>query len=155
MRVLTLAATALLLAPFHLAGQAQVSLSGRVLEFGTRSGISGADVSISSVGRVTTSKTGDFRLPRMAAGERVVTISALGYETRELRINVQRDTMIIVELEVRALEVDSLKVQARSVTVRGKIIDRNSKEPVFDADVAIASNRFASSNMIGNFKVKG
>jgi len=152
MNAARLVATTLLLAPLHLAAQAQVQLSGRVLEFGTRSGISGASVSIPSIGRVTTNSAGDFRLPRMAPGERVVTISALGYETRELRLNIQRDTMIIVELEVQAIKVDSLKVQARAITVRGKITDQNTKESVFDADVTIAA-RSAASNLLGNFKV--
>src|SRR5262249_53473599 len=110
-----------------------------------------ASVFIPSVGRVTTNNNGDFRVPRMAPGERVVTISALGYETRELRINVQRDTMIIVELEVQAIKVDSLKVQARAITVRGKVTDQSTKEPIFDADVAIAA-RAGSSNLLGNFK---
>ena len=146
--------TLLLLAPLAAAAQRQVVLSGRVLEFGTRSGISGATLAIPSIGPVTTGASGEFRLPPVPAGERVVTISALGYQTRELRLNLQRDTTIIVELEVEALRIDSLRVDVRTITVRGSVSDRLTREPVFDADVAIADSKFGSSNIAGNFKVR-
>jgi hypothetical protein len=146
--------TMLQVAPLAVSAQGPVVLSGRVLEFGTRSGISGATVAIPSIGLVTTGASGEFRLPPMAAGERVVTISALGYQTRELHLELQRDTTIVVELEVQALRIDSLRVDVRTITVRGSVSDRLTLEPVFDADVAIAGSKFGSSNIAGNFKVR-
>jgi hypothetical protein len=135
------------------AAQAQSAITGRVVEFGTRTGIRAAEVVIADVGRVISNADGNFRLPRVPHGVRVLVVTALGYDARELTIDVQGDTTLLIELEPQPIRLDSLTVRSQ-ITVRGKVIDRVSRKPIEAAEVLFTGNRQTSTNAAGNFRLR-
>lgn len=131
--------------------QQRAVVQGRVVEFGTRNGIP-ADITVPRVGRVVAGGNGEFRLPDVPVGLHVVTVTALGYQTREVQLDVKGDTAVFIELEVAPVRVDSIVVRSRTITVRGHVFELATGKPVIDAEATIGA-RMDRTNFAGNFKV--
>ncbi|MEX2284573.1 MAG: carboxypeptidase-like regulatory domain-containing protein [Gemmatimonadota bacterium] len=130
----------------------QVTVEGRVVEAGTRTGIRGAEISIAGVGRVITRENGGFRVGRVQRGPTTVMAAAFGYQTRELQLDVQSDTALLIELEPQALQLNPVVVSARTVTVRGQVFAVEGGAPISDAGVSIGRGS-SNTNLAGNFKI--
>src|SRR5688572_22666073 len=129
----------------------QVTVQGRVVEAGTRTGISRAEIRVGDA-RVLSETDGGFRMTRVPRGRALVRVAAFGYRAREFTIDVNGDTALLVELEPQAVPVDSLIVQTGDITVRGLVFALATDEPIGDAAITIR-NRSTSSNLAGSFKV--
>lgn len=134
--------------------QNRIIVSGRVIEAGERAAVTGATVSIIGVGQQTTGGEGEFRIPRVPSGEHVLTVSALGYASRELRLSLRADTILIIELDREPVALEDINVRARFVTVRGTVRDGATLDPVLRARVTVDGTRSANTNMIGSFRVR-
>ena len=129
----------------------QLTVQGRVVEAGTRTGISRAEIRIGDA-RVLSETDGGFRMTRVARGRALVRVAAFGYRAREFSIDVNGDTALLVELEPQAVPVDSLVIQTGDITVRGRVFALANDKPIGDAAITIR-NRSTSSNLAGSFKV--
>jgi hypothetical protein len=129
----------------------QVTVQGRVVEAGTRTGISRAEIRVGDA-RVLSETDGGFRMTRVPRGRALVRVAAFGYRAREFSIDVNGDTALLVELEPQAVPVDSLVIQTGDITVRGRVFALATDEPIGDAAITIR-NRSTSSNLAGSFKV--
>src|SRR5207244_1431119 len=67
-------------------------VTGQVREAGTRRPIAGADVTSDAGGSAVTQADGSYALA-LTPGERVLTISAPGYESREIKVTVSLDSI--------------------------------------------------------------
>ena len=144
-------ALALLLPATSSAQQAEVR--GRVVEFGTRTGIAGVSVDLNGVGRATTNREGDFRFSTVPVGTNRLSFTVIGFQPRDVELTVRGDTAVVIELEVAALPLDPLMVRARNITVRGSVRDAIKKIDVVDAEVLIGSLKPTTTNVAGHFKV--
>src|SRR5262245_17470224 len=80
------------------ASQAQtVTVQGRVLEAGGTTRINNANVELSGAGSTLTDRNGLFNFPRVAPGSYTLTVRALGYQSREITLALNRDTTLTVE----------------------------------------------------------
>lgn len=129
----------------------QVAIQGRVVEAGTRTGISRAEIRVGDA-RVLSETDGGFRMARVPRGRALVRVAAFGYRAREFSIDVNADTALLVELEPQAVPVDSLVIQTGDITVRGRVFALATDKPISDAAITIR-NRSTSSNLAGSFKV--
>ena len=149
-RILACAAIAISCLSAPLAAQ-QVTVQGRVVEAGTRTGISRAEVRVGDA-RVLSETDGGFRITRVPRGRALIRAAAFGYHAREFSIDVNGDTALLVELEPQAVPVDSLVIQTGDITVRGRVYALATDDPIGDAAITVR-NRSTSSNLAGSFKV--
>src|SRR5438045_2184953 len=83
--------------------QATVQVSGRLIDRVTGLSISRGTARIDSGAPVTVAAAGTFRL-QSGTGSRMLTIHALGYAPWERKLQLVRDTSILVEMEARPFE---------------------------------------------------
>jgi hypothetical protein len=154
MRVARMLAAAATLLPVAVAAQEPAAVvAGRVVERGTGRPLPEASVALrAGVVRVTDA-AGTFRFPPIRRGSYTLEVSALGYRTREIALNVRADTTLLVELEVAPLPIDPLEVRSRTVDVRGRVTDAAHDIPVRDAAVQVAAER-VTTNGAGRFRVR-
>ncbi|MGH7469422.1 MAG: carboxypeptidase regulatory-like domain-containing protein [Longimicrobiales bacterium] len=146
-----IAGLALLAGPAPSRAQ-DITVQGRVLEQGTGDPIAGASVELAGAPRVLTNRNGLFAFPNVRAGSHSLVVNMLGYHRRQLTIDVQRDTTLVIELTVEAVRVDSLTVRARNVTLRGQVTDSASRLPIMDAEIMVGRARAVLANSMGRFR---
>ena len=114
-------------------GGAQVvahSVSGRIVQEGDGTGVPGATVRLSGGLVRISGPEGEFRFARVPEGAHTLTVEAMGYRSRQLPLVVRSDTILLVELEVDPVRVDSILVRGRTVTVKGRVVDEVTGRPI-------------------------
>ena len=142
----------LLALPLYASAQ-QAEIKGRVVEFGSRDGIAGVTVELDGVARRVTSETGQFSFSGIPTGTHRLSFRLIGYANRDLQFEVRGDTTLLVELDVAPVRMDTVNVQVRNITVRGRVYDPVKQIDVVDAEVRIGTLKPTWTNAIGNFKV--
>src|SRR5688572_4975052 len=138
---------------FSPASAQQAEVRGRVVEFGSRTGIPGVTVELDGVARRSTNDNGQFSFSGIPLGAHRLSFRVLGYEARDLPFELRGDTILLVELDVAPIRLDSVAVEARNITVRGRVYDPVKEIDIVDAEVRIGALKPTSTNAIGNFKV--
>ena len=95
--------------------RAQVTIAGRIIDEGDKKPVEFATVLMKENGRwAITDKDGQFTIKDVPTGYPVLTIQCLGYQTRELTINVSKD---IPRLRI-TLRQENLKLKEVTVTAK-------------------------------------
>jgi len=98
-----------------------VTVSGKVLEAGSGESLVGASiVSKNKQFGVTSNQYGYFSL-RVPLGKSVVRVSYVGYQPMELNLDLQKDTLITIELSVAELEEVVIREDHRPDFIKGKL----------------------------------
>ncbi len=157
MKTYTLLVTfaALLLVPYAGAVQAQqVAVQGRVVERATGDPISGATVQIAGMREVLTGPRGNFVIPGVPRGRRTLQVTMLGYKSQKIDFNAQRDTLLLIELDVEAVRLKDVTVQNDYYSVKGEVKEREHGLPVMDADILTSVRGSAArTNSAGRYRV--
>ena len=132
----------------------QWTVEGRVIEAGSRAPIGGARVELSGRLFVQTSNDGRFRFESVASGRYALSVQALGWATQEGALVVQRDTTLVIELERTPVQLDTLAVEARSISVRGVVTARASGLKLYDVEVVAPPDRRTRTDPIGRFRFR-
>lgn len=98
-----------------------VTLSGKVLEAGSGESLVGASIMSESkqIGAIS-NQYGYFSL-RLPMGKSVVRVSYVGFQTKELNLDIQKDTLIKIELSVAELEEVVIREDRRPDFIKGKL----------------------------------
>jgi Carboxypeptidase regulatory-like domain len=147
-------ATILAIAASPLAAQ-QRTVDGRVIEKDTRAAVAGATVRLGDRPPVQTSSDGRFHFDNVGDGRYLLAVQALGWADDESTIIVRRDTTLVIVLERTPVQLDTLAVQAHSISVRGVIRDGVSGLKLIDVDVSAPPDRQTKTDPIGRFRFKG
>jgi hypothetical protein len=136
------------------AGAQQVTVSGVVVYGSPPASVGGATVRLSGSGAYFTDLDGWFRFEDVPPGPHSLTVQALGYRTRSLDLVIAADTILAVELEPDPLPLDSLLVRARTVRVRGNIVDARTGLRVLYAEVTMEPEYPTVGAISGQFTVR-
>ena len=148
-----LLALLLLAAPAALAGQETSHvLSGRVLTAADGQPIGGAQATLGTRS-VGTSEDGTFRFADVPAGAVRLVVSALGYADAAVELVVARDTSLIIRLTEQAIALDPLEVEARRITVSGRVIDPVHRLGVRARVLVRPGDRHDDTNHTGRFRI--
>ena len=102
----------LFLYPFFITAQNTFTLNGYVEDAGSKEKLISAIIyDIGSKQGVLTNNYGFYSLT-LPRGEKTVTISFVGYETQQLKINLRRDTVINFQLKTAA-ELQTVEISAK------------------------------------------
>ena len=109
-------------APARTAGaQESGSITGRIVDAATQAPLEAANVSVDGIGRAAlTSSVGAFGITGIPAGSYVLRVFALGYAPVALTdviVSPGRGTQVMVELQVQALSVEGIVVNAEHFRV--------------------------------------
>ncbi len=130
------------------------TLQGRVLDRITQTGLSGVSVELLGIGRTLTDANGEFRFIEIRAGRYTLAVHGLGYRPDRRSIDLRADTLIAVQLEVAPPHLDSLRVTATTVTVRGIVTDKASGIELIDTEVLIGPATVTFTNAAGRFTAR-
>jgi hypothetical protein len=130
------------------------SVSGRVVQKGETTGIPGATVRLS--GRFTrlSGPGGEFEFARVPEGAYTLTVEAMGYRAVDVSLVLRSDTTLFVEMEIDPIIIDSLMVQAGTVTVRGKVLDGVTGRSIPEARIQTGIRSEVYSLSDGSFRLK-
>lgn len=137
-------------------GLPEVLLQGVVYDVRTGDAIAGATVSFSSLQQLISSDSaGVFSVRGMQPGGHIVTVTRIGYERRDLPINLTGDGNAFIEIALTPSPIllDSLTVVAPDrVAVRGVVYDMMSGTPIPGAAVFVESeNQGILADSLGSF----
>jgi hypothetical protein len=147
-------ASPLLLGIANRAFAQEITVQGRVIERASRDAVPAASVQLSGSREVLTSSGGGFVFAGVKPGKRTLIVNMIGYQRRQLQLDLRRDTAIVVELEVEAVRLKDLTVENERYSVRGVVKDRAKDRPIIDADILTSVRGSAArSNSIGRYRV--
>ena len=132
---------------------AQVTIDGRVVAASTAAPVSGATVMLVGQVTVTSDSRGAFRLSSVPPGRYSLRVAALGYTDQELTLVALRDTSIVVELDPAPIQLDTLAVTARFITVHGQVKEAASGLGLIDVDVELIDFREVRTDGLGRFRM--
>jgi hypothetical protein len=130
------------------------TVSGRVVESIHLTWIGGATVRLSGHPAFITETEGSFRFTNVTPGPHTMTMEAMGYRTRQLQLMIRADTVLLVELEVDPIRLDSLLVEAGTITLRGRVTDGATGRRIPEARVKADSRFTTFTNAGGSFRIK-
>lgn len=136
------------------AAQMRITVQGRVVESGSGSPVASATVELEGRPVATTDPAGAFRFDSVAPGAYTVRVTALGYVPADAFAVLRRDTTLLVTLAVAPLPLDPLAVQARRISIRGRVQDSVSREDLFRAEVVTSIDRRTHTNLAGRFRLR-
>jgi iron complex outermembrane receptor protein len=101
----------LLLLAFAVTASAQNSLSGRITDSNTRSGIPGAVIYLPELKRgASTDTSGRYKLNNIPAGKFIVQVQSLSYSSQSKSIEIKGDVVMDTELSDAHTELDEVLV---------------------------------------------
>jgi hypothetical protein len=136
------------------AGAQQATVSGRVVESGSQTGILGATIELPGRAPAFTGPDGTFEIANVAPGSYTLRVEALGYLRALPDIVVPGDTALIIELERAPIRLDSLVVEGRNVTVKGEVRDKARSMGLLQAEVYASNGTARQTDGIGRFGIK-
>jgi hypothetical protein len=131
-----------------------IAVGGRVIERGRSTPIAGATVEVRGVAERITDERGEFRFTDLETGTYTVRVRALGYQLLDRQLAVVADTTLTIVLDVDPVLLDSIRADARIVSLTGRVTDRTSGRAVADATVHLGPDREAVTNLAGRFRVR-
>ena len=140
---------------YPCAGQGRgFTVTGRVVEVTNATWIGGATVTLSERPPFISNQRGEFRFENVSAGTHTLRVQAMGYRSQDVSIQISADTDILVEMEVDPIRLDSLLVEAGTVSIRGIVVDAATGARIPEARIQAgrAPETFATSR--GAFRVK-
>ena len=144
--------SAVSLAATPIAAQQPAVVTGRVLEAETDRPLESVDLRLAGAVQVTDAE-GRFRFERVPHGRHTLALSALGYRSQELVLDVVGDTTLTIRLEVGPVPLDPLDVRSRFVSVRGRVRDAGRDMSLRDAEVVAGAER-TTTGVGGRFRVR-
>jgi hypothetical protein len=147
-----LMAAASLVASPAAAAQEPAVVTGRVLEAGTDRPLESVDVRLAGAVRVTDAD-GRFSFEGVPPGRHTLALSALGYRSQEVVLDVVGDTTLTIRLEVGPVPLDPVDVRSRFVDVRGRVRDAARDMSLRDAEVVAGAER-TTTGVGGRFRVR-
>jgi hypothetical protein len=139
----------------------QTAIRGIVVDEITGASIPSASLSL----RHTSHKTiagpdGTFELPRVAPGTYVLEIAHVHYKRRFHVFTIEQEPHIYFRIELEpqsnTLPLTSRARGTSSATIRGRIVDQESHEPIPLANVIIRNTRYgAATDSAGIFEIQG
>ncbi len=130
------------------------TVSGRVVEGVHSTWVGGATVRLSGRSVFITDSDGSFRFTDVAPGPYALTVEAMGYRPRELTFVVHADTAIQVEMEVDPIRLDSLLVEAGTITLKGRVTDGLTGRRIPEARVQAGRTHQDYTTSGGSFRIK-
>jgi hypothetical protein len=143
----------LTLLAFSTAAAQQATVSGRVVESGTRTGILGAAIELPGRVPALTGADGTFEITGVASGSYTLRVEALGYARASLDLVVSGDTALTIELDRAPIELDSLVVESRDVTVKGEVRDKVRDIGLLNAEVYTSTGFAKQTDGGGRFSI--
>ncbi len=130
------------------------TVTGRVVERVNATWIGGATVRLSGRAPFITGPDGLFRFPNVTPGRQSLTVEAMGYGPHQRFLMVQSDTTVSVEMEVDPVRLDSLLVEAGTITLRGRVTDGETGRRIPEARVQAGKIQEAITNAGGSFRIR-
>jgi choice-of-anchor B domain-containing protein len=128
-------------------GGAFGSVSGRVADAATGSGISNAAVSVDTGQSTTTDAFGDYSIADVPAGDRTVTATASGYESQDAPATVVEGSNTVVNFDLTESPVSG------SGTIRG-IVYSSAGGKVGGATVQVVGGSSSLTNKAGKYTIQ-
>jgi hypothetical protein len=130
------------------------TVQGRVIDRDSRSPVAGATVQLLGFGRVISGSDGTFRFSGVPEGRLRINAQMLGYEQRDVTVNVRADVTVTIELEVEPISMDTLVVGARSINIRGRVVEKGTGKPIEHAFASIRPTFETRTRADGSFRLK-
>jgi hypothetical protein len=130
------------------------TVQGRVLDRESKNPIAGATVQLLGFGRQIAGADGAFRFSGVPEGRLRINAQMLGYEARDVTVNVRGDVTVTIELEIEPITIDSLVVGARNINIRGRVVERGTGKAIEHAYVLIRPNFETRTRADGSFRLK-
>jgi hypothetical protein len=101
-----------------------------------------------------TGTDGGFRFAGMAPGRLTVVVEALGCEPHQSVLTLRADTTVVFTLGERPIPLDTIVAEARTVTLRGVVVERGTGRRVIGADVFVRPVAETETGATGGFTVR-
>ena len=102
---------------------------------------------------VLTGQDGRFSFSQVQPGRYSLAVQAIGFAPEDLTIVVAADTTVLVALDPAPLQLDTLAVRTRDVTVRGEVREAESDVWLMGAEVFATPDLTTKTDPIGRFKL--
>jgi hypothetical protein len=132
----------------------QSTVSGRVVDAGSGDPVAGASVELQDRRPVLTSGDGRFRIGDVATGRHSLIVRALGWNDVESALVVRGDTTVVIEMERAPVQLDTIAVESRRISIRGVVSDAATGLQLIDVDVETPPDRTTRTNIVGQFRFK-
>lgn len=149
--VLALGAILIVALPERAEGQMGLVVGGRVVDARSGAGLSNALLRLEGHGAVLSEERGTFRFEGVSPSRYSLRVEAFGYEDLVATIEVERDTVLTVALEILPIELDGLTVTLETVDFEGRVRDPRTDSWVLDAEVRSDQGHHESTNLYGGF----
>ena len=136
------------------AAQSPVAIRGRVVERGSGAAIAGAVVELSETTPRVTDADGRFRFEHVAPGRYALTVQALGWSGHEAVLQVRADTTLLIEMDPAPIPLDTLNVESRVITMRGRVRERGTSLGLVAVEVLADPDRRTATNVTGRFRLE-
>ncbi|MGH7470318.1 MAG: carboxypeptidase regulatory-like domain-containing protein [Longimicrobiales bacterium] len=133
--------------------QNSVTVQGRVIERQGQNPVAGVSVNLTDRATVLTGADGRFVFRNVAPGRYVLTVQGQGYAQDEQTLVVRGDTTVLIALDVLPVRLDTLAVQARTITVTGTVRDGKTGIGLIDVDVFASPDRRLLTDPLGRFRL--
>lgn len=131
----------------------QVTVSGTVVEAARSSWIRGATVQLSGSQPYFTDLDGRFRFSGVTPGRHTLSVQAYGYRPWSTEVVIRSDTTLQVEMEPDPIVLDSIVVEAKDVTIKGKVFDAATGKRILGARVTVYPDGRTKEAHRGDFTI--
>jgi len=128
-------------------------VAGRVIDAESGAGLQNAVVTLDGHDSMLSSRGGGFRFVRVRSGDHPFRVAAVGYKELVTTIEVNRDTLVVVPLEIQPIELEGLSVVLGKLDFDGRVRDPRTNSHVFDADVRSGQGHRESTDLFGRFEL--
>jgi len=129
----------------------EVTITGLVVEATQASWIGGAVVRLSGSPPFFTKLDGAFVFRGVTLGRHILTVQAMGYQTRSLEIVIQSDTTLLIEMDPDPIILDSLLVRSGNITIKGEILDARTGLRILHSQASIQPGPATVGAVSGQF----
>jgi hypothetical protein len=128
-----------------------VTLNGRVRDASSGATIFGVAVTLDGSRNTVTGQEGQFQFLDVSEGPHNLRLRGLGYAETSLDVVLTGDTTLVISLDINPVLLDSLRANARNVTIRGRLIDGETGAVVPGGSVFASDGRGTQANLVGRF----
>jgi len=132
----------------------EFTVMGLVVERTQTSWIGGAAVRLSGSPPFYTNVGGAFQFTGVTPGPHTITVEAMGYHTRSMDVVIRADTALLIEMDPDPVVLDSLLVRAANITIRGEILDAQTRQRVLYAQVTVQPDFSTVGAISGQFRIR-